>query len=634
MLDFLKMLWRAFVVLKDFVFGIIAIIILLAVVVAFSPATETALSEKTALVVRLEGNLVEQRTAADPLTLVGSSEGLIPETLMRDVIKGIDRAAKDERVAALVLELDGFYGAGPGALETVGAALRRFKETGKPIYAYGRYYTEPQYYLASLANEVWLHPMGGVLLRGYGQYNVYLKDALDRLKVSVHVFQAGRYKSFIEPYVRDSMSDDARVSLQTLYDGLWGKYVQDVESARKERGFQLSATINTAADQIVASGGDLAEFAVKSKAVDKLGTYAEFVKQMAALVGTGEDRDGLPAYSQTELASYVSATNDQEKRSGDAVGVIYVNGEIVDGEAPLGVAGGDTIARLIRQAMKEDAIKALVVRVNSPGGSATAAEAIREQLMQARLQGIPVVTSMGSVAASGGYWVAAGTDEIWAEPSTITGSIGVFGILPTFERTLDAVGAQSDGIGTTPLSDIGDLTRPLSPEANRIVQSSVENTYKRFLGVVSTNRNISVDAANDAGQGRPWSGATAQQLKLVDHLGGLNEAVAAAARRAKLKDYRVVHVDPVEPWAGFITRKLFGVLAPEARTTAPLPATGAADQLRAVAVRLGAARVSGLGSVQAYCLECLPMTTPRPVTVAEGQKLAGALARLGLATPR
>lgn len=628
MLDFLKMLWRAFVVLKDLVFGIIAVVILLAVVVAFSPATETTVPDKTALVLRLEGNLVEQRSAADPLALVGSSEGLIPETLMRDVIKGVYRAAKDKRVAALVLELDGFYGAGPGALETVGAALKRFKETGKPIYAYGRYYTEPQYYLASLADEVWLHPMGGVLLRGYSQYNIYLKDALDRLKVNVHVFQAGRYKSFVEPYTREAMSDDARVSLQTLYDGLWSKYVQDVETARKDRGLQLAASIGTAADTIVANGGDLAAFAIDSKAVDKLGTYAEFVKRVAELVGTGEDRDGLPAYKQAELSTYIDATAGQEKKSGSAIGVIYVSGEIIDGEAPLGMAGGDTIARLIRQAMKEDSIKALVVRVNSPGGSATAAEAIREQLMLARLKGLPVVTSMGSVAASGGYWVAAGTDEIWAEPSTITGSIGVFGILPTFEGTLASVGVQSDGIGTTPLSDIGDLARPLSPQANRIVQSSVENTYKRFLGVVSTSRNISVDAANDAGQGRPWSGTTAQQLKLVDHLGGLNEAIAAAARRAKLEDYRVVHVDPAEPWAGFLARKLLGIALPDVQTTAPLPATGAAKQLREAAIRLGAARATGLGSVQAYCLECLPMTTPRPLTRAEGQKLAG-LARLG-----
>lgn len=634
MLDFLKMLWRAFVVLKDLVFGIIAVVILLAVVVAFSPATETAMADKTALVLRLEGNLVEQRSAADPFTLIGSSEGLIPETLMRDVIKGIDRAAKDKRVAALVLELDGFYGAGPGALETVGDALKRFKKTGKPIYAYGRYYTEPQYYLASLADEVWLHPMGGVLLRGYGQYNVYLKDALDQLKVTVNVFQAGRYKSFVEPYTREGMSEDARVSLQTLYDGLWSKYVQDVEAARKDRGLDLTAAINNAAEGIVAQGGDLAAFAVQTKAVDKLGTYADFTKKMTALVGTGEDRDGLPAYSQIELSTYIDATNSQEKKSGNAVGVIYVSGEIVDGEAPLGMAGGDTIARLIRQAMNEDSIKALVVRVDSPGGSATAAETIREQLLQARLKGLPVVTSMGSVAASGGYWVAAGTDEIWAEPSTITGSIGVFGILPTFERTLQSVGVRSDGIGTTPLSDIGDLSRPMSPQANRIVQSSVESTYRRFLGVVSGNRNISIDAANEAGQGRPWSGATAQQLKLVDHLGGLNEAVAAAARRAKLKDYRVVHVDPVEPWAGFLTRKLFGVFGPEAQHRAPLPATGAAEQLRTAAIRLGTARVMGLGSVQAFCLECLPMTTPRPVAAAEGQKLAGAAARLGLLPPR
>lgn len=629
MLDFLKMLWRAFVVLKDLVFGIIAVVILLVAVAVFSPATELAVPDKTALVLRLEGSLVEQRSAADPLALIGSGDGLIPETLMRDVITGIDRAAKDERVAALVLELDGFYGAGPGALEGVATALKRFKQAGKPIYAYGRYYSEPQYYLASLADQVWLHPMGGVLLRGYGQYNVYLKDALDRLKVTVNVFQAGRYKSFVEPYTREEMSPDARASLQSLYDGLWSQYVEDVNAARQKQGLQLTASIDNAAQGIAENGGDLAAYAVQTKAVDKLGSYADFMKEMIALVGSGKDRDGLPSYNQTELSTYLSATANQEKKTGDAVGVIYVSGEIVDGEAPLGQAGGDTISRLIRQAMNEDSIKALVVRIDSPGGSATAAEAIREELMQARLKGLPIVTSMGSVAASGGYWVAAGTDEIWAEPSTITGSIGVFGILPTFQGTLDAVGIKSDGIGTTPLSDIGDLARPLNPQGHRIIQSSVENTYNRFLGIVSTNRNISIAAANAAGQGRPWSGVTAQQLKLVDQLGGLNEAVAAAARRAKLEDYRVVYVDPAEPWAGFLTRKLFGVIGPKAPTAAPLPATGAADQLRDAVMRLGTARVAGLGSVQAYCLECLPMMTPRPALNAEAQKLAG-LARLGL----
>ncbi|MCH8684367.1 signal peptide peptidase SppA [Pedomonas mirosovicensis] len=630
MLDFLKMLWRAFVALKDLVFGIIAIVILLGVIALLSPETETAVPDKAALLVRLDGYLVEQRSAADPLALLGGGEGLIPETLLRDVVKGIDRAAKDKRISALTLELDGFYGAGPGALEAVGDALERFKKSGKPIYAYGRYYTEPQYYLASLADEVWLHPMGGLLLRGYGQYNVYLKDALDRLKVTVNVFQAGKYKSFIEPYTRAGMSEPARVSLQSLYDNLWQTYVRDVEAARKQHGLNLTAAINGAADSIAANGGDLAEFAIRAKAVDKLGTYANFVEQVQGVAGSGEDMDGLPSYNQIDLPTYVAATAGEEKQTGDAVGVIYVSGEIVDGEAPPGMAGGDTIARLIRQAVNDDSIKALVVRIDSPGGSATAAEAIREQLMLARLKGLPVVTSMGSIAASGGYWVAAGTDEIWAEPSTITGSIGVFGILPTFERTLNAVGIQSDGIGTTPLSDIGDLTRPLSPDARRIVQSTVENTYRRFLGVVSQNRNISIDQADAVGQGRPWSGATAKELKLVDHLGGLDQAVAAAARRAKLEEYRVVHVDPIEPWAGFIMRKLVGAAQPGAHVKAPLPATGAGEKLRAAAVQLATARVAGLGAAQAVCLECLPMMPPRALTAAQGEQIAGLAGLVGL----
>lgn len=632
MLDFLKMLWRAFVFLKDLVFGVLAVLILLGVIALLSPATDKTVPEKAALVLKLDGYLVEQRSAADPLVLLGGGEGLIPETLLRDVIKGIDRAAKDDRIKALTLELDGFYGAGPGALENVAAAIKRFKAAGKPVYAYGRYYTEPQYYLASLADEIWLHPMGGVLLTGYGQYNVYMKDALDRLKVTVNVFQAGKYKSFVEPYTRDGMSDAARESMQSLYADLWGNYTQDVEAARKARDFHLTETIATAADSIAANGGDLAEFAVQKKAVDKLSAYAGFIEHMQGLVGEGKDADGLSTYAQVDLSTYLAATADQDKTKGDAVGVIYVSGEIVDGEAPPGMAGGDTIARMIRQAVEEDSVKALVVRVDSPGGSATAAEAIREQLMQARVKGLPIITSMGSVAASGGYWVAAGTDEIWAEPSTVTGSIGVFGILPTFERTLGMVGIQSDGVGTTPLSDIGDLTRPLNPDARRIVQTTVENTYRRFLGIVANNRNISIDQADAAGQGRPWSGIAARKLNLVDHIGGLEDAVAAAAKRAKLTDYRVVHMDPLEPWAGLILRKLFGVgvTASGAKASAPLPATGAAEQLKALATRLGMARVMGLGSVQAVCLECLPLTPPRALAAMPGREMAGVAGLAGL----
>lgn len=633
MLDFLKMIWRTFVILKDLVFGVIALAILLVAILAFTPGAEIPVPEKTALVLNLDGFLVDQRSPTDPLALVGSADGLISETLLRDVITAIDRAAKDKRVAALTLELDEFYGGGPGTLETVADALRRFKKTGKPIYAYGRYYTEPQFYLASLADEVWLHPFGGVVLRGYGQYNLYLKDALDQLKVSMHIFKAGKYKAFVEPYSRDSMSEEARVSIQSLYNDLWNNYVQDVDAARKNRGFRLTPMIANAATGIPAMKGDLANYALANKAVDKLGTYSTFIKRMESVVGEGEDLDGLPSYNQIDLDAYLAATADQEKQVGDAVGVIYVTGEIVDGEAPPGMAGGDTIARMIRESMDDDDIKALVVRIDSPGGSATAAETIREQLLEAKAKGLPVIASMGSVAASGGYWIASAADEIWAEPSTITGSIGVFGILPTFERTLDAVGVRSDGIGTTPLSDIGDLSRPLSPAARDIVQSTVEHTYRRFLGIVSSSRKITTEAADAAGQGRPWSGKTALSLKLVDRLGGVDKATAAAAKLAKLKNFRLAHIDPTEPWATMLIRKLTGAAMAGARTATP-SAFGTAEQLRASAARLAMARVTGLGSVQAVCLECMPMLPPRRMSVAEGRQTAAVLERLGTAATR
>lgn len=632
MWNFIKALWRALVVTKDLVFGVIAVLLLLGVVAALMPRTPAPLPDKAALVIRIDGILVDQRSPTDPLVMLGGADGLPTEVLLRDVLTAIDRASTDPRIAAVSLELDGFFGAGPGTLETVGRALDRFRESGKPIYGYGRYFAEPQYQLAARASELWLHPMGGVVLTGYGQYNLYFKDALERLKVNVHVFKAGRFKSFVEPYDRQDMSPEAREAARALYAALWGNYVAETGAARTGKGFDLTRMINDAPAMLAAKGGDLAQMALAARAVDRVGAYADYARALAKVAGDGEDSDGLPSFSQVDMERYLAATSDMERSSGDAVGVLYVSGDIIDGEGPAGVAGGDTIARLVRQAMQEGDIKALVVRINSPGGSATAAEAIREQLALARAEGLPIVASFGTVAASGGYWVATAADEIWAEPSTITGSIGVFGIIPTFEETLASVGVTTDGVGATPLADAGNITRPLSPAVATMIQATVDHTYQRFIGLVAANRKMTLPAVDTIGQGRVWAGSTARELKLVDHIGGLEQAIAAAARRAGLKQYRVIHADPGEPWKDMLLRKLLNTAAPAPSVT---PAgIGVTDQLHRAGVLLTPRRITRLGDVQATCLECLPFSpSPRAAarTASADETLLGAALLTGLA---
>lgn len=614
MRDFFVSVWRTFVVLKDLVFGGLAVLLLIALALVFLPKAVPIVPDKAALVLNIEGFLVEQRSSTNPIAALGDGP-LTSETLLRDVLSAIDRATSDDRIAALTIETDGFLGAAPGTLETVGRALKKFRATGKPIYTYGRFFAEPQFYLASFSDEIWLHPMGALTLRGYGSYSLYYKTLLDKLKVSVNVFKAGRYKSFVEPFDRTDMSPDARESTQTLLNDLWSGYIRDVETSRTRVGFKVSPMIDEAQARITAAGGDLAKYALDSKAVDRLGEHRAFTKRVASLVGEGDDQDGLPSYSQILMDDYLAATNGKTSHTGDAIGIVYVSGEIIDGDAPPGVVGGDTVSRLIYQALQNDDIKALVVRIDSPGGSTTASEAIREALDQAKAKNIPVVASMGGVAASGGYWIASGADEIWAEGTTITGSIGVFGIIPTFEGTLGLLGVKSDGVGTTRFAGDGDITRAFSPETQTILQTSVEGMYKRFLGIVSKSRKLPVTEVDRIAQGRPWSGATARKLKLVDHLGGVDDAVKSAARRAGLSAYQVKHIEAEEPWETTLLRQVFGSVAqvhqPLAQKALGINGIGLAENLRQVALAIGINRASQIGGAQSTCLECMSFTLPK-----------------------
>ncbi len=495
----------------------------------------------------LDGPVVEQGTTPDPLIALQTGNFNLPnETVLRTLIETIDTAAKDERVKALTLEPSPFFQALPAHLDSIGAALKRFKATGKPIVAHGGYFTNSGYYLAAHATDLSLDPFGAVVVDGYGGYQPYLKNALDRFDVTVNVFKAGKYKNAVEPYTRADMSPESRESTKVLLDSLWAEYVQNVEIQRKAKGLKLQSAIDDMSIGINATNGDMAKYAVQAKLVDRLQNRDGFRDAMIKLVGDGEDDAGLNSFNQIHANDYYAATKSKLPETGDAVAVVYAAGEIIDGEAPPGVAGGDTVARFLRQATENDDVKAIVLRVDSPGGSVTASEEIRIAAAAAQKAGKPLVVSMGSLAASGGYWISAGADEIFALPTTITGSIGVFGILPTVDKIATKYGVNTDGVGTTKFSGQDTMLRPLSDDLKNILQKSTESTYAKFITLVSQGRKIPIATADALGQGRVWPGGIAHQNKLVDRFGDLDDAIKSAATRAKMTSWRVTYLEESE----------------------------------------------------------------------------------------
>lgn len=552
----------------------------------------------------LDGAIVEQTSAVDPRTALTSVNTLPHQTRLRDILLALDRASTDSRIKAVSLELDGLESAGPAALEAIGTALEAFKHSNKPIIAHGVEFSDRQYHLAAHANEISLDPMGGLLLKGYGSYNLYLKDALDRLKVTVNVFRVGKYKSFVEPYTRNDMSPEAREADIALLDTLWQGYTTEVEAARG-KGFKVKSFIEQMASGVPALKGDVARYALNAKAVDRIEDTQSFVNDMRKRYGDGKDDDGQTSFAQISLADYVTIVNPVVRASGPAVAVVTAAGEIVDGDHNTGVAAGDTIERQIHRALNDSDTKALVLRVDSPGGSVFASEQIRRALLEAKERHIPVVASMGTLAASGGYWISTAAEEIWAEPTTITGSIGIFALIPTFENTLGIASLHSDGVGTTPYSGIEDLTKPFSSEIKAVLQSTVENGYTQFLTRVAEARHLTSARVDEIGQGRVWAGSTAKELKLVDRIGGLTEAIASAATKAGLKNWRVNHIEEPES----ITNQLLSMLTnnTEASGHAVIP-----HNLRLLVAKLlhigeglgGSSTLFGPRNLYAWCIEC------------------------------
>lgn len=551
-------LWWLLDATRRLLFNLLFLALIIIIAIAwFGGSRKPVLEEMTALVLNLRGDLVEQYSGSSSEVLLAETLGQQRrETRVRDVLEALEGAAKDPKIVRAVLVLDDLSGGGTASLREVAAALARFKQSGKEVIAWGSDFTQRQYFLAAHADEVYLHPYGSVTLRGIGGNGLYFKDALDKLGVTMHGFQAGKYKSAIEPLTRAAPSAEALEADLAWMNDLWSSWTAEVEQARKLPAGSLKALIDEAPQRIAAVSGDLAQLALKEKLVDGIKTRDEFRAIFIERGAPQDDKRGT--FRQVAFEQYLAMA---EPLTGDRIGVVVAQGEIIDDDAPPGMVGGRVTAELIRRAREDEGIKAIVVRIDSPGGSVFGSELVRRELELTRQAGKPVVASMGDLAASGGYWIAMGADEIVADPTTITGSIGVFGVLPTFEKTLEKVGVGSGGAATTWIAAAQDPSKPLDKRVAQIVQTRIDHYYQRFVGQVAAARNSTPEKIHAVAQGRVWTGRQAKEAGLVDALGGLSDAVGRAAARAKIERYRLAYLEReprgVERWLSM----LFGQIA-------------------------------------------------------------------------
>lgn len=607
-MKFVGKVWKLLVGIKDGLVLLLMLLFFALIWAAMSARPTLGAGDQGALLLELSGPIVEQPAQATPTDALTGA--VTKEYRLRELVHSLRKAAEDDRVKAVVLDLDVFAGGGQATLSEVGDALDEVRRAEKPVLAYATAYDDDSYQLAAHASEIWLNPMGGVIVAGPGGNNLYFKNLLDRLGVTANVYKVGTYKAAVEPVTRSDMSPEARENLQSVFGAMWESWREEVGRVRPKA--QVAAYTSDPAGRIAAAGGDLARAALDAGFVDKVGDREAFGRRVAEIAGT--EHDSVPgSFRHVEFDAWAEA-HPADDDSGD-IGIVTVAGNIVDGEAGLGTAGAETIVAALEKGMREKNLKALVVRIDSGGGSALASERIRQALLAARAKGLPVVVSMGSVAASGGYWIATAGSKIYAEPSTITGSIGVFGILPSFEGSLEKLGIGADGVKTTPLSGEPDLLQGPSEEADRMLQMSVEGIYRRFLAIVAENRKMPVQRVDQIAQGRVWAGGTARQLGLVDAFGDMDEAVAEAARLANLDP---AAADPVwiEKKPDFFEELLLGMASGDTGE-APDAFGRIAQQQRRLMLR-AAADVELLlssGSVQARCLDCPASETasaPRP----------------------
>ncbi|HEY5780707.1 MAG TPA: signal peptide peptidase SppA [Lysobacter sp.] len=562
-------LWDAMNFTRRLVLNLLffALLILFLAVLGTGPRTKPLL-DRTTLVIAPEGDLVEQYSR-DPLTRSLSSAlgERAEEVQLRDLLRALDAAKSDKRIERVVLRLDEMEGSGMASLREVADAIARVKASGKQVIVFSEMMDQKQYLLAAQGSEVYLDPMGGLLLEGLGRYRTYYRQALqDKLGVDVHLFKVGEYKSAAEPYVLDAASPEAKEADLYWMNDVWQRYLADIAKARKLDAAQLAQGIEQLPSGIQSAQGDLAQYALKARLVDGLKTREE-VDDLLTKRGV-EDADADGGFRQASLDEYITHLDSalQAVDPRPQVAVVVAEGEIVSGEQPPGRIGGVTTAQLLREARDDDKVKAVVLRVDSPGGEVFASEQIRREIVGLKKAGKPVAVSMGDLAASGGYWISMNADRIYADASTITGSIGIFGLIPTLPRALDKIGVHSDGVGTTRFAGAFDITRPLQPEVGQVIQSVIDKGYRDFTGRVASARNKPVEQVDEIARGRVWSGAQAKERGLVDELGGLQQALDFVAKRAKLGkagEYQVRYVEktatPFERlFAGFVGSRIGG----------------------------------------------------------------------------
>ena len=537
---FFKWTWRLLNFVREMVLNLFFIFLVLVGVgiwmqVSGGDSKETA--SRGALLLDISGVIVDkpdssQRFSKLSRQLLGASSDRLQENSLFDIVNTIRQAKDDRNITGIVMDLKNFAGGDQPSMQYIGKALKEFRDSGKPVYAVGENYSQGQYYLASFANKIWLSPQGVVDLHGFATNGLYYKSLLDKLKVSTHVFRVGTYKSAVEPFIRDDMSPAAREADSRWIGELWQNYLNTVAANRLIPAQQVFPGAQGLLVGLTKTGGDTAKYALENKLVDALASSAEIEKALTKEFGWSKTDKNYRAISYYDYALKTPAD------TGDSIGVVFANGAIMDGEETQGNVGGDTTAAQIRDARLDPKVKAIVLRVNSPGGSVTASEVIRAELAAARAAGKPVVVSMGGMAASGGYWISTPANYIVANPSTLTGSIGIFGVITTVENSLDSSGVHTDGVSTSPLADVS-ITRALPPEAQQMMQLSIENGYKRFITLVADARHSTPEQIDKIAQGHVWTGQDAKANGLVDSLGDFDDAVAKAAELAKVKQWHL-----------------------------------------------------------------------------------------------
>ncbi|CNT56879.1 protease IV [Salmonella enterica subsp. enterica serovar Bovismorbificans] len=604
---FFKWTWRVLNFVREMVLNLFFIFLVLVGVGIWMQIGNGNNSEQTArgaLLLDISGVIVDKpstnhRLGALGRQLFGASSDRLQENSLFDIVNAIRQAKDDRNITGIVLDLKNFTGADQPSMRYIGKALREFRDSGKPVFAVGENYSQGQYYLASFANKIWLSPQGQVDLHGFATNGLYYKTLLDKLKVSTHVFRVGTYKSAVEPFIRDDMSPAAREADSRWIGELWQNYLHTVSANRQISPQQLFPGAQAIIDGLTSVGGDTAKYALDHKLVDALASSADVEKALTKQFGWSKTENNYRAISYYDYSLKTPAD------TGGTIAVIFANGAIMDGEETPGNVGGDTTASQIRDARLDPKVKAIVLRINSPGGSVNASEVIRAELAAARAAGKPVVVSMGGMAASGGYWISTPANYIVASPSTLTGSIGIFGVINTVENSLSSIGVHSDGVSTSPLAGIS-MTKALSPEVQQMMQLSIEYGYKRFITLVADARKRTPEQIDKIAQGHVWTGEDAKANGLVDSLGDFDDAVAKAAELAKLKQWHLDYYQDEPTVLDMVMDSMTGsvrAMLPEAiQAMLPAPLVSAANTVKAEGDKLAA--FNDPQNRYAFCLTC------------------------------